>query len=94
MKHEWFDCVKEATLENTVKALAGLFVLNILHKDSQKYLIRHKEVIDFGFRMSKRHMEKYLIKSMIGIPKGFGGWKIKAETPLFTHFFRVDESVD
>ena len=94
VKHEWFDCIKEATLENTVRALAGLFVLNIIHKDSQKYLIQHTEVIDFGFRMSKREMEKYLMKSMIGVPKGFSGWKIKAETPLFTHFFRVDESVD
>jgi len=94
IKHEWFDRMQEATLENTVKALAGLFVLNILHKESQRYLIRHTEVIDFGYRMGKRQMEEYLMKSIIGVPKGFSGWKIKAETPLFTHFFRVDENVE
>jgi len=93
VKHEWFDRIQEATLENTVKALAGLFILNILHKESQRYLILHTEVIDFGVRMGKRQMEEYLMKSMIGVPKGFSGWKIKAETPLFTHFFRVDENV-
>ena len=94
VKHKWFDCIQEATLENTVKALAGLFVLNILYKENQKYLIRHTDVIDFGVRIGKRQMEKYLMKSMIGVPRGFSGWEIKAETPLFTHRFRVDENVE
>lgn len=31
VKHTWFDCAKEATLECVVGALAGLFILNVLN---------------------------------------------------------------
>jgi hypothetical protein len=92
VKHEWFDCIQEATLENTIRALAGLFVLNILHKRSQQYLIRYTNVIYFEF-LDKRQTEANMMKSMIGIPKGYSNWKVKAETPLFRHLFRVDKNV-
>jgi len=91
VKHGWFDSIQEATLGNTIKALAGLFVLNILHKENQRYLVRHTNVIQFD-SIGKRQMETSLMKSMIGVPKGFSNWRIKAETPLFTHYFRVDEN--
>ena len=32
VKHEWFECIDEATLKNNIEALTGLFMLNILYK--------------------------------------------------------------
>jgi len=94
VKHEIFEQIEQqATLENTINALAGLFILNILHKESQRYLILHTNVINFHY-LTKRETERQLMKSMIGIPKAFHGWEITAETPLFIHFFRVDEKVE
>lgn len=95
IKHEWFDCIKEATLENTIEALAGLFVLNILHKESQEYLIKHENVIVWEYLRSfpQGYILGILKNSMIGIPATLKSYTIKAETPLFTHIFRVDESV-
>ena len=35
IKHEWYDSLEEnGTLINVVEALGGLFILNVLHKDS------------------------------------------------------------
>lgn len=90
VKHKWFDCIQEATLENTIKALAGLFVLNILHIENQQYLVRHTNVISDDF-LRKEDIERFLTASMIGIPESASAYKIKAETPLFTHFFRYDK---
>lgn len=44
--------------------------------------------------MRKEDIEMYLMESMIGVPKSLRNWEIKAETPLFTHVFRVDENVE
>lgn len=94
VKHEIFEQIeRKATLENCINALAGLFILNILHKESQGYLIRYTNVITFPHQ-SKAQMEKHLMKSMMGIPKEFRNWEVVAGTPLFTHFFRVDEKVE
>ena len=93
LKHEFFEKLEErARLHNTINALAGLFVLNILHKENQQYLVRHTNVISHRY-ISRRNMEEYFVESMIGVPKSLSGWEIRAETPLFTHVFRVDESV-
>ena len=94
VKHEIFEQIeRQATLENTINALAGLFVLNILHKESQRYLIRHTNVIDFRY-LNKQQTEMQLMKSMIGIPKEFYSWEVSAETPLFIHLFRIDKDVE
>jgi len=66
-----FDCMKEATLGNTIKALAGLFVLNILHKQNQQYLLEHTNVFTSDFP-GKIPIGTYLEESMIGIPKSEG----------------------
>jgi len=93
LKHEFFEKLEErATLQNTINALAGLFILNILHKESQRYLVRYTNVI-YGEYIGKSQMEESLMESMIGIPKGLRGFEIRATTPLFTHFFRFDENV-
>jgi len=93
VKHKWFDCIEEATLANTVEALAGLFVLNIIHKESQEYLIKYQNVIvgDFIGTMPQSFLMKAFKSSMIGIPKDFK-YTCVARTPLFTHVFRVDEN--
>lgn len=93
VKHEWFDRIREATLENTINALTGLFVLNILHKENQQYLIQHTDVISYDYP-GKIPLKKYFMESMIGIPKSLSNWGIRAETPLFTHVFRLDEKAE
>ena len=85
--------MKEATLGNTIKALAGLFVLNILHKQNQQYLLEHTNVFTSDFP-GKIPIGTYLEESMIGIPKSIRNLGIRAETPLFTHVFRLDEKAE
>jgi hypothetical protein len=92
LKHEFFEKLEErAKLQNVINALAGLFVLNILHKESQHYLIGHTNVILGDRFLRKEDIGSSLSKSMIGV---FAEeyWKIRAQTPLFTHVFRVDKN--
>jgi len=90
VKHEIFQEIeKKATLENAINALAALFVLNILHKESQRYLIRYTNVIFTEF-LQKQQIEEYLGVSFIGSPHNAPAFKFVARTPLFTHTFRVD----
>ena len=91
VKHQWFDKIEEATLENTVEALAGLFVLNILHKKSKRYLIRNTNVISVPFGKTS-HLKKNLLDSMIGV-SNIGDYEVIAQTPLFTHVYRVERAV-
>jgi len=96
IKHKWFDCIEEATLEHTINGLASLFLLNVLHKESQKYLIEYQDVIISDFSNISEPTSAYTFnefkKSMIGISKGFSGYNYRARTPLFIHFFRLDET--
>lgn len=92
VKHGMFEQLKNsATLENSIEALAGLFVLNVLQKESQKYLIRYTNVI-FAEYMSKSDIERFLSESFVGVPKNIVS-QFTAKTPLFTHIFRKDKNV-
>lgn len=94
LKHEFFEKLEErARLQNTINALAALFVLNILHKESQEYLIKYQNVIvcDYMKSMSKTNILGFFEASKIGVPKTVSGYNFRAVTPLFTHIFRVDE---
>jgi len=92
VKHEIFGQIEEkATLQNTITALAGLFVLNILHKESQRYLIRHTNTF-FAEYFGKKEIEHFLSKSFIGVPGKVSSLFV-ARTPLFTHTFRIDQNV-
>ena len=95
VKHTWFECLEEATLKYTINALAGLFVLNVLHKESQEYLVRYQDVIvwDFMESTNTKVILDTLEKSMIGIPKSWRNYHFLARTPLFTHAFRLDDKV-
>jgi len=92
VKHEWFDCLQEATLENTLNALAGLFILNILYKESQKHLIRSSDVF-FADYLRKEDIEKALKDSYIGVPIKCKNFNFVARTQLFTHILRIDENI-
>jgi hypothetical protein len=94
VKHGWYVNIKEATLKNTIEALAGLFVLNVLHKESQEYLIKHQDVItgEFLDRMPQDMILEAFNRSMIGIPEARNQTCI-AKTSLFMHIFRVDKQV-
>jgi hypothetical protein len=90
VKHEIFqEMENKATLENSINALASLFVLNILHKESQRYVVRYTETI-FAEFLQRNMIEKSLSVSFIGAPSNMTAFKFVAKTPLFTHVFRTD----
>lgn len=90
VKHQIFEEMEnKATLENSINALAALFALNILHKESQRYLVRNTEVILTEFLRGKQ-IEQSLNVSFIGSPNNMPAFKFIARTSLFTHVFRVD----
>lgn len=91
VKHGWYVNIEEATLKSTIEGLAGLFVLNILHKESQEYLLKYQDVIrgEFLHDMPKISIPKAFNVSMIGIPKNLNQTCV-ATTHLFIHTFRVD----
>lgn len=91
VKHGWYVNIEEATLKNTIEWLAGLFVLNVLHKESQEYLIKYQDVIrgEFLDKMPDYMILDHFRASMIGIPKRLNQTCV-AVTPLFMHTFRID----
>lgn len=92
VKHEMLEQLEtRATLGNTINALAALFVLNILHRESRIYLIRYTNTI-FAEYMSKFDLERFMSESFMGVPRNVVS-KFTGRTPLFTHIFRPDENV-
>ena len=94
LKHKFFEQLeKRATLQNAINALASLFILNILHKESQEYLIKRQNVIvcDYMKSMSKVNVLGFFKASKIGIPEGAVNYGFRAMTSLFTHTFRTDK---
>ena len=98
LKHEFFEKLEErATLQNTINALSGLFLLNIFHKENQQYLIRHNNVI-FSEGVGATEfatgsiIERFLRPSFIGVPKDIT-FKFYARTQLFNHVLRVDKNI-
>jgi hypothetical protein len=93
VKHTWFDHVDEATLENVVGALAGLFILNVLNTSSRLYLIKHQNVIKWDYMKASDNLivEDLMKKSKMGIPKNWDGYNFTASTPVFVHSYRSDK---
>lgn len=91
VKHQIFqEMEKKATLENSINALAAFFVLNILHKESQRYLARHTDMILAEF-LQRKQIEQSLDVSFVGVPNNMPTFKFVARTLLFTHVFRIDQ---
>ena len=84
-----------STLESVVGGLGALFLLNVLHKESQEYLIKYQRVIisDFHESITEALRLDLFKSSMIGVPKNWDVYNFIARTPLFTHFYRSDDKV-
>jgi hypothetical protein len=93
VKHTWFDCLEEATLECVISALAGLFLLNVLNTSSRLYLLKNQNVIKWDNMESIPEALKInLVKtSKIGFPKEWSSYNFTASTPVFIHSYRIDQ---
>lgn len=97
VKHEFFQNVQKGTLDNLVRALGGLFVLNILHKDSQQYLIRNSLI--WGGNFDRRivywrdyeNVWEHMKNSHVGV-HGNITWDVWVASEIFLHRFRRDPS--
>jgi hypothetical protein len=95
VKHQFFEKIEErARLEHAINALAALFILNILHKENQEYLIKYQNVItcDYAKQFGKKTLLGFFEASKIGVPKTVRGYNCMAVTPLFKHVFRIDDT--
>jgi hypothetical protein len=95
VKHQFFEKIEErAQLEHTINALAALFILNILHKENQEYLIKYQNVItcDYAKHFGKKTLLGFFEASKIGVPKAVRVYNCVAVTPLFKHVFRADDT--
>ena len=95
VKHEFFQNMHEGTLDHLVRALGGLFALNIIHKDSQQYLINIGVIsgsLGLGPHFTGAHIWSWLKESFIGSPHNVAS-DVWARSQVFQHMFRRDESV-
>jgi len=76
VKHQYYEAMDEGMLQNALSALAGLLLLNLIHKCSQYYLAMTGAVRG-GTRLgelrqavSYQHLTEELQKSSLGIPAG------------------------
>ena len=101
VKHGFFQNMREGTLDNLIHALGALFALNVLHKDSQEYLIKNGVIFIGDLKVLSLGIDsKYswgyswgLIKnSFVGLPSNVG-LDARASSQVFQHQFRKDQSV-
>lgn len=91
VKHGPLDEMREGTLDNLVHALGALFILNVLHKDGQEYLL-YMGVIRVEYFPPGHSQAWPLIKSsFVGVPKKVNQtyW---ASSEVFHHVFRKDST--
>lgn len=89
---------KKTSRENVISALAGLFLLNVLHIESQEYLLNFKyprPIFQYLNQAGPRFeptpsLNKILLQSLVGIPWRWGKHIFCVKTDLFSHEFRVD----
>ncbi len=94
LKHNYYDSLIEANLENVLNSLGGLLILNALHKCSQEYLIRRDLLKPKGTRVTVELMVSEIKRSNIGYPPnsiafGFG---CNITTSVFSFNLRPDPS--
>lgn len=94
VKHNWAEHYAEANLRNTLYSLGALFLLNVLHKESQVYLAKTNHLIT-GWRNINIIQQKppnIILDGLRGLFKGSpkssdDHW---VETRLFLHEFRKE----
>ncbi len=84
-KHHRYSDPGTATLRNTLESLAGLFLLNALHKENQEVLVENG-IIRGLWPEAPKMMKNRLSKSNFGVT----GMTLEARSDIFTHQFRID----
>ena len=97
VKHGFFQHMRKGKLDHLVHALGGLFALNVLHKDSQQYLLKigALQMGDFDkrfvyWRDPKRGWDA-VKNSFLGL-HGDVAWDAWVTSEIFLHRFRRDPS--
>lgn len=91
LKHEYYMNIHRcATLVNVIDALSALLILNVLHKDSQRYLINQKIL---KTALQEDFINDILKKSFIGLPKTAPVHNIGVSTTIFSFNLREDDSI-
>lgn len=86
-KHDRYSQPEYATLRHTVESLAGLFILNVLHKENQELLVESR-VIKGPVGWGPKMMSVNLGKSAFGVTGP--AHLYSAHSRLFSHRFRAD----
>ncbi|MCW4012132.1 MAG: hypothetical protein NWF07_03975 [Candidatus Bathyarchaeota archaeon] len=92
MKHDYYNKITHATLNNCINSLAGLLLLNALHKCSQEYLILSKHFSDKYSQTNPVHLVEVLQKSMVGIPSYVKSYDPIIKTKHFVYRLNIDHN--
>jgi hypothetical protein len=87
----------KGTLDNLVNALGGLFALNIIHKDSQLFLVNNGVIVaSLGPKQNEYSVSFYIwewIKaSLVGLPHNIAS-DVWVKSQIFLHVFRRDKTI-
>jgi hypothetical protein len=92
-KHQFYDKMYDANLENTISCLAGLFILNALHLCNSYYLAFHDVIVSkLSTIVSPYHTFRELARSKIGTT--IWGNPYTIITDIFDFTYRVDKAID
>jgi len=95
VKHGFFQSMDKGTLDNLVHALGALFALNVIHKDSQQYLLSIGIINVGAFDTKIRYWRNgksswpYFKDSFTGF-RGGSSLEAWVMSEVFTHRFRND----
>lgn len=106
IKHEFFQNWRRGTLGNLVHALGALFILNVLHKDAQLYLLQRGVIVPVTgyadsthlptslsrYSLDPFHVAGLMSRSFIGLPSNVA-YGAMAFSEVFAHSFRSDPNV-
>lgn len=95
VKHGSYEDMCDGTLDNLVHAVGALFVLNVIHKDSQYYLLQRQVILPVpGYRDEPVRFPaqfwNIMQKSFVGLP-GDVSYGAIAHSEVFSHAFRRDD---
>lgn len=92
LKHDYYEKIqKKANLGNIINCLAGLLVLNTLHKCSQESLCYYRVIRDKYDQVNPYHLANELKKSMIGYRRASQIFEPYIQTKQFVMKLREDK---
>lgn len=83
LKHNWSKNIKKANLKNTLEALAGLFLLNVVHEPSIFRLADMGILLTLNPRGQRFHFAPPLLRKILLKEHPLGSDRIIVDTPLF-----------